>query len=73
MRPPATRRLELDRLGSRVWEFCDDRRTVEEIVDAFADRYGLTFHEARAAVTGYLKMLIQRGALAIAVPGPARR
>ena len=55
----------LDGLGSQVWRWCDGRRTVEDVIDVFAGEYDLTFHEARVAVTGYVKSLVQRGALAI--------
>ena len=65
VRVAATRTLRLDRLGARVWDLCDGKRTVEEIVDEFAKLYALSFHEARTSVTMYLKMLVQRGALAI--------
>jgi len=61
------RATRLDHLGSQVWSLCDGQRTVEEVVDAIATRYRLTFHESRVAVTGYLKTLIQRGVLAIEV------
>jgi hypothetical protein len=61
------RRVCLDRVGTWVWELCDGRRTVEDMIDAFADRYGLTFHEARIAVTGYIRSLVQRGVLAMAL------
>jgi len=59
------RETTLDALGQRLWQCCDGRATVEEIVDRFAAEHGLTFHEARAAVTAYLRQLIQRGVLAI--------
>lgn len=59
------RRVEMDTLGAFVWRLCDGTRTVGQIVDAFAQRHRLTFHEARVAVTGYLAALIQRGVLAI--------
>lgn len=65
VRVGSTRTLRLDRLGARVWDLCDGKRTVEKIVDEFAELYGLSFHEARTSVTIYLKMLVQRGALAI--------
>ncbi len=65
VRVGSTRTLGLDRLGARVWDLCDGKRTVEEIVDEFAELYDLSFHEARTSVTMYLKMLVQRGALAI--------
>jgi hypothetical protein len=58
----------LDHLGAEVWRLCDGRRTVEQIVDRFAGAHGLTFHEARVAVTEYLRTLMQRGALAVVFP-----
>ena len=59
------RRVCLDRLGIRVWELCDGKRTVEDVIDAFVGNYGLTFHEARVAVTSYIRTLVQRGVLAV--------
>jgi hypothetical protein len=44
---------------------CDGKRTVEQMVDFFAAKYELSFHEARTAVSGHLKALVQRGALAM--------
>jgi hypothetical protein len=61
------RTVRLDRLGTEVWRLCDGERTVEAVVEAFAERHGLSFHEGRVAVTGYLRMLVQRGALAVAM------
>jgi hypothetical protein len=62
-----TRTVKLDRLGAQVWNLCDGERTVEAVIDEFARLHRLSFHEARAAVTWYLRQLIQRGVLAIAV------
>jgi len=61
------RKMALDNLGSQVWRWCDGDRTVEGIIDAFAEKYALTFHEARVAVTGYVKSLVKRGVLAVAM------
>ncbi len=61
------REVILDRIGTQIWRLCDGSSTVEEVIDAFGERHALTFHEARASVTGYLKGLIQRGVLAIVV------
>jgi len=65
VRVRSERRVQIDALGAFVWKLCDGTRTVEQIVDEFSRRHGLTFHEARVAVTGYLASLIQRGVLAI--------
>jgi hypothetical protein len=59
---------ELDRLGTEIWRMCDGSHRVDAIVDAFAASHRLTFHEARVAVSGHLKSLIQRGVLAIELP-----
>jgi hypothetical protein len=55
----------LDRLGEQVWDLCDGSRTVEQVVEQFAQQHALTFHEARVSVTSYLGPLIRRGVLAI--------
>lgn len=65
---PDTSTMQLDRLGSEVWELCDGKHTVENVVESFAANHGLTFHEARAAVSTYFKLLMQKGALAMAQP-----
>jgi hypothetical protein len=55
----------LDKLGTEIWDLCDGKRSVERVTELFAERHRLTFHEARVSVTEYIKMLVQRGALAI--------
>jgi hypothetical protein len=71
IRPRLTGTVLLDRLGTLVWDLCTGDRTVEQIVDEFARRHRLTFHESRVAVTNYMKLLVERGALAMAME-PAR-
>lgn len=57
--------IELDAIGSKLWHCCDGKTSVEDICDIFSQNYGLSFHEAKTAVTDYLRKLIQRGILAI--------
>ena len=59
------RAIGLDRLGSEVWEACDGRRTVQEIVDLFAAAHDLTFHESRLSVTAFLRLLTLRGLVVV--------
>lgn len=61
--------IELDGMGARLWHCCDGVATVENICDTFSKEYGLSFHEAKTAVTEYLGKLIQRGILAIILEG----
>jgi len=67
VRPPKFKLLVLDAIGAPVWDLCDGKTTVEQIVEFFAERHQLTFHESRVSVTSYLRLLIQRGALAVAL------
>ncbi len=62
--------LELDALGHQVWRSCGPGKTVEQIIDDFAGTYRLTFHESRVAVTGFIKTLVQRGALVVVMRPP---
>lgn len=67
IRPPAERLTVLDPIGASIWSACDGTRPVEDIVVKFAVKHRLTFHESRVSVTGYVKSLLQRGALAVAM------
>lgn len=70
VKPKLTRTILLDRFGVNLWQWCDGDHTVEEIVDKFAQEFHCTFHEARVAVTGFMRSLVQRGILAIAQNNP---
>lgn len=67
VRPPTHRALVLDKLGGDLWEWCDGKHTVEAVLEKFAIKYNLTFHESRVSATNYLKELVRRGALAVAI------
>jgi hypothetical protein len=60
--------VALDRIGSELWGACDGERRVEDIVAAFAERHRLRFHEARASVTQFLRSLVERRLLVLALP-----
>lgn len=64
------RTILLDRLGRRVWDGCDGNRSVEALVEDFAREHRLSFHEARVSVTALLRMMLQRGALAMVYDDP---
>ena len=56
-----SRKLQLDSLGTEVWKMIDGKRTVQNIVDAFAGAHQLEDREAETAVTQYLRDLGKRG------------
>jgi hypothetical protein len=59
------RRVQLDALGTEVFELCDGRRNVEQIIEQFSARHRLTFREAQLSVGEFLKQLTRRGLVAI--------
>ena len=79
MRPPLSwmpgvqfrdeRGVALDELGQEVWRQIDGRRSTEQIVETFADRHRLRFHEARLTVMEFLRMLMARQLIAAVAPG----
>jgi hypothetical protein len=67
------RGFALDALGEEVFSACDGQRTLEQIVEAFAARHRIRFHEARLAVTQFLKTLSERNLVALVFPGAEAR
>ncbi len=59
------RRVSLDKLGEEVYTACDGRRSAAEIIEQFANRHDLKFHEARIPVMQYLRDLMQRGIIVL--------
>jgi hypothetical protein len=59
------RRLELDALGSSVWEMVDGRQTVAGIAEKFRKTHQLGTREAELSVTGFLRDLGKRSLIAM--------
>ena len=57
--------VALDALGQEVFRACDGVRTTETIVEEFAARHQIRFHDARIAVLSFLKSLIERNLVAL--------
>jgi hypothetical protein len=62
------RKVQLDALGTQVWELIDGRRSVGEIVTAFGEAHKLPHREAELSVTTFLRMLGKRGLVAMRAP-----
>ena len=56
-----TRKLQLDILGTGVWDLLDGKSTVMEIIDSFAGIYQLYHKEAEVSVIQFLRELGRRG------------
>lgn len=57
---PKERRVELDEVGSYVWEACDGKNTVETIVRLTGQQFKMNRREAEVSVTMFLQMLHER-------------
>jgi len=57
--------FELDELGAFVWEALDGACTVEGVIRRFATEKRVNLREAEVAVLAFLKMLVQRGLVAL--------
>lgn len=59
------RRLQLDALGSSVWQMVDGKRNVAGITEQFRKTHQLGTREAELSVTGFLKDLGSRSLIAM--------
>lgn len=67
MASTSTRRIRLDEIGAFVIENINGKRTVQEIVDAFAAKYRVNRREAELSMADFLKSLVQRNIIAIGI------
>lgn len=65
------RGFAVDQLGEFVWQACDGKQTVEQIIEGFATLHQLRFHEARLAVTRFLENLVERRLVVVVLPEQA--
>jgi coenzyme PQQ synthesis protein D (PqqD) len=56
-----TKKLQLDEMGSFIWQLIDGKKTVRELIGIFTKEYKVTSQESEVAVTTFLKTLGQKG------------
>jgi hypothetical protein len=66
------RTFGLDAYGRQVYESCDGRRTVREVIRQFSQRTRISEPESEIAVTKFLRTLMAKGLVAIELEKPAR-
>ena len=57
----ATKTFELDELGKFVWDACDGKTSVTQIIRRLAKHYRLNEREAEVATLAFLNTLARRG------------
>lgn len=69
---PLLREYDLDPLGTAVLDACDGRTPVRRIIADFAQTQQVSEAEAERAVSLFLRTLLQRQIIVMAVPEPRR-
>ncbi len=62
---PRVKRLQLDQLGTAVWDLMDGRAPVRKLAEDFAAKFDLHPKEAEVAVTHFLHDLGKRGLIGL--------
>lgn len=68
---PPEAKVELDEIGTFVWDMCDGQTTVREMIAKLAEKYKLGRKEASASLTTFLHSLAQRNLVAVVIRNPA--
>jgi hypothetical protein len=65
--PKITRTFELDALGLLVWNLCDGKTSVQQIIRKLAKRYNLNLREAEVPTVSFLQTLVKKGLVGMTV------
>jgi hypothetical protein len=63
----ATKTFELDEIGLLVWDACDGKTSVQQIIRKLAKRYNLNLREAEVSTVQFLQMLTKKGLIGMSV------
>jgi hypothetical protein len=63
--------IALDALGRELWSECDGERSLETLIERFAARHRLRFHEARLSVQAFVRSLMERNLVALVLADAA--
>lgn len=69
---PPIKRLELDEMGTLVWDMIDGKNSVRKIAEKFAAKYQVLPREAEVATASFLRDLGKRGLIAFREKTTAR-
>jgi len=64
---PKNREIILDETGRRIWEKCNGKNTVIQMIESLIADYKLNRKEAEVSLIEYLRMLSSRGLVALEI------
>jgi hypothetical protein len=62
------KKIQLDSMGSIIWELCDGEKTVKDIIQILNEKYGMGPSEAEISLNNYFIQLSKRGLIVLLVP-----
>lgn len=62
---PMIKQVELDEMGTFVWQHINGQRSVRDIAEAFTREYEVQPREAELSVTAFIKTIGQRGIIGL--------
>ncbi len=65
------RKLELDLIGSLVWERCDRSPKVRQLIADVRQRFLISYREAELSVTEFIRAMGSRGLLSVHIDAPS--
>ena len=57
---PSSRKVQLDEFGSQIWDLCDGKHTIEELVRFTCQTYKLNRRQGEVSVLAFMRMLSER-------------
>ena len=66
---PKKRKITLDEVGSEVWQMCNGRTTVAQMIEELSGKYQLNRKEAEVSLLAYLKTLAQKRFVGFLIDG----
>ncbi|MCG9134335.1 PqqD family protein [Candidatus Poribacteria bacterium] len=65
---PNKRVIVLDSIGTYVWQMCDGKHTISQIIKSVQNQYQLTRKEAETSLFTYMQQLGKRNFIGFAIP-----
>jgi hypothetical protein len=69
---PKEKRVQLDTIGSIVWDACDGKRTMKDIFEHLYKKYKMLPSEAEVSLNAYFNQLTERGLVGFIAPEKTR-
>ena len=63
--PTVTKKFELDELGHFVWDACDGKTSVQQVIRKLGKQYNLNARAAEVSTLAFLQTLVKKGLIGV--------